>query len=373
MIAGEASGDMHGALLMQAMKNRRPHLRFLGIGGDRMIAEGLEPVRHSKEMAFLGFFEVIRHLGFIRRVFKDTLCAIETHRPAAVIFIDYPGFNLRLAKQVKKLGFRTLYYISPQVWAWGGDRVKKMRRFIDRMLVILPFETDIYRAHGMDVHFVGHPLKDHLKIRSSHNEFFRNGHMDPDAVLVGLLPGSRKQEIRTLLPEMSRACDVIRKHIPECQFALGMAPHLTSEDYTPYIRGSSAIRFIENDTYGLMAHAGAVMVASGTATLETALLGTPMVICYKVSWISYLLGRLLIRIKHIGLVNIVSGRSIVPELIQHRANAGEMGRAILSILTDRNVLARIKQDLNQISELLGEQGASDRAADLVVEFIDGSP
>jgi lipid-A-disaccharide synthase len=369
ILAGEASGDMHGASLMKSMKAKMPSLHFFGIGGDQMIAQGLDSLYHSSQMAFLGFFEVIRHLGFISKVFNKVLNSIKERQPALIIFIDYPGFNLRMAHETKKLGFRNIYYISPQVWAWGRGRVQKIARYIDRMLVILPFEYEIYKEAGMDVHFVGHPLKGTISPGAGRQEFFSHYGLYPDRPVIGILPGSRKQEISKLLPEMSRACDYLKNNITDAQFVLGMAPHLNQNDYLPYLKNKTSIIFIEGDTYGVMAYSKAVCVASGTATLETALLGTPMVICYKISPLSYILGRLLIKLKYIGLVNIISGRQIVPELIQQKANAGSIADTLSNILTSNQTYQQMQKELKQVSEILGKGGASDRASDLILELV----
>ena len=370
IIAGETSGDMHGASLMNAMKTLNSKLVFFGIGGDRMIAEGLEPVQHVREMAILGFFEVIKHLRFIYCVYKDLVRLLRTRNPSLVILIDYPGFNLRFARKSKKMGFRNLYYISPQVWAWKKSRVNQIVKSIDRMLVILPFETDIYRKKGMDVHFVGHPLKGNLSSNQSKPRFCKENALNPNSPIIGLLPGSRKQEISRLLPEMSRACKILQAHLPDAQFIIGMAPHLSEHDYLPYL-DQAPVHFIRRDTYGVMAHADAVWVASGTATLETALLGTPMVICYKMAAPSYYLGRLLVHIRFIGLVNIVAGKMIAAELIQKRANGREMARAILPLINDPIYRNHIKNELERVSDHLGKPGASQRAAALALEMIAG--
>ncbi|MBN2104443.1 lipid-A-disaccharide synthase [bacterium] len=370
IIAGETSGDMHGAALMQEMKKQCSVLRFFGIGGDRMIAQGLEPIIHASEIAFLGFIEVVQHLGFIRQVFQDTLSALKKRRPDLVVLIDYPGFNLRFAAKSKKLGFRNIYYISPQVWAWKKGRINKMAKTIDRMLVILPFEEAFYRNAGMDVHFVGHPLKGMLSFKQNRQQFCRSLKLKADVPMLGLLPGSRKQEISKLLPEMSRACDIVKQQIPKVQFVLGMAPHLRKTDYTPFMKNQTEICLVSNDTYGVMAHSDAVWVASGTATLETALMGTPMIICYKMAPFSYMLGRLLIKIKAIGLVNIIAGEKIVTELIQNDANREKMAGTMIPLIQDQKVRKKIQSQLNHVAELLGEPGASQRAATLTLEMID---
>lgn len=374
MIAGETSGDMHGAELIKAMKTNHPGLVFFGIGGDRMIDLGLHAIRHSSEMAFLGFIEVVKHLRFISRVFDEMLQALNSRQPALVILIDYPGFNLRFARLAKKRGYRILYYIGPQIWAWKKSRLKKMAQTIDRMLVILPFELNLYLEKGMDAHFVGHPLKGNISPKQKRSVFIQTHQLNEDAPLIGLLPGSRKQEIAKLLPEMSKACAFIQAEMPDAQFILGTAPHLKETDYLSFIDKKANIVIVNQDTYGVMAHAHAVLVASGTATLETALFNTPMVICYKITPLSYILGRMLIKIKWIGLVNIIAGKKIVPELIQHHANAWEMATAIIPMLKDENYSGQMKSELHRVSDLLGETGASERAAKLTLEMLkQGAP
>lgn len=370
IIAGEASGDVHGAGLVRHLKRMRPGLQFFGIGGDRMASEGVDTVFHVREMSFLGFFEVLKHLPFVRRVFRKMKTLLKERSPELVLLIDYPGFNLRFAKEAKKRGIPVLYYISPQVWAWGKKRVKKMAQRVDRMLVIFPFEEDLYRREGIEVLFVGHPLKDVVRMDRSKNEFFSELNLDPNTPLVGLLPGSRVQEIRRLLPEMKKAVEILRKEIPSLQVVLGWAPTLSDQVYTPFLEDAGFFIPLRNRTYEIMAHSDAVLVASGTATLETALLGTPMVILYKMSPISYLIGRALVRVKHFGLVNIVAGRKIVPELLQKEATGERMAKEVLTLLGSDAKRQQVKRDLQEVYRKLGEPGATERAANSVVEFME---
>lgn len=369
VVAGEASGDMHGAALVHEMLKKNPGLVFFGIGGDRMRAEGVELVRHAKEMAFLGFFEVLKHYPFIRKVFRQMNGLLDSRKPGLVILIDYPGFNLRFAREVKKRGIPVFYYISPQVWAWGKGRVKKMAEWIDRIAVIFPFEEAIYRRAGVRVQYVGHPLKDSVKSAQSRKDFLTDLGFNPDHPVLGLLPGSRKQEIKKLLPEMIRACQIIRREIPDLQAAVGMSPTLSRFDYEPFVTDFKSIRLVEGKTYEVMGHSDAVLVASGTATLETALLGTPMVILYKMAPLSYLLGRMLVRVEHIGLVNIVAGRRIVPELIQRDANAGKIAAEVLPFLLDKEKNQAVRRELKTVSKRLGKGGASARTAEWVLDMM----
>lgn len=372
ILAGEASGDIHGGSLVRELRKRRPGVRFFGIGGDRLEGEGVEIIHNVREMSFLGFFEVVKHLPFVRQVFREMVALLEERRPSLVVLIDYPGFNLRFARVTKRLGFPVLYYISPQVWAWGRGRIKKIVRRVDRMIVIFPFEEDLYRKEGMDVRFVGHPLTDVVRVNLSKEAFFEELGLNPARPTVGLLPGSRFQEVRRLLPEMIKACVLLREKIPGLQSILGQAPTLSDGIYEPFLREEKSIYPVRNRTYDLMAHTEVVVVASGTATLETAILGTPMVILYRMSRLSFLLGRALVRLKHVGLVNIVAGRKIVPELLQGKASAERIAEEVFTLFSDEELKKKLKRDLEEVSRSLGKSGASERAAEAVLEFMDGN-
>ena len=367
IVAGEASGDMHGAGLVRELKKKRPDYQFSGICGARMEEEGVEPIYHAREMSFLGFFEVVKHLPFIRHVLKDMITLMEKRKPSLVILIDYPGFNLKLAKEAKKRGIPVLYYISPQVWAWRKKRIKKIARRVDRMIVIFPFEEDLYRKEGVDVRFVGHPLRDTVIVNQFKEDFFKEIGMDHSKPTIGLLPGSREQEVRRLLPEMKKACSLLREKISDLQVILGEAPMLPDEVYKQFLSGN--IYPVRNKTYEVMAHSDVVIVASGTATLETALLGTPMVILYKMSPLSFFLGKSMVQVKHIGLVNIVAGEKIVPELIQGKASGKKIAEEALSLLTNKERNKKTKEKLREVSHKLGKKGATERAAEAVVEFM----
>ena len=368
IVAGEASGDMHGAGLVRELKKKNPNYQFFGICGEMMEKEGVEPIHHVREMSFLGFFEVVKHLPFIRQVLKNMTTLMEERKPSLIILIDYPGFNLKLAKEAKKREIPVIYYISPQVWAWRKKRIKKIARRIDKMIVIFPFEEDLYRKEGVDVQFVGHPLCDTVKVNQSKEEFFEEIGMDYSKPTIGLLPGSREQEVRRLLPEMEKACSILRQKIPGLQIILGKAPMLPDKIYKQFL--SENTYSVRNKTYEVMAHSDVVIVASGTATLETALLGTPMVILYRMSPLSFLLGKSMVRVKHIGLVNIVAGKEIVPELIQGKAKGKRIAEEVLPLLTDKERSNKIKEKLREMSHKLGGKGATERTARAVVEFIE---
>ena len=368
ILAGEASGDLHAAELIEPLKARYPEAEFFGLGGDKMAALGTELLFHVRDLAIIGFLEVVKHLPFILRVRKTLKAEIIRRQPDLVVFVDYPGFNLRFAKTVKQMGFPTLYYISPQVWAWGKKRIKQMAQRIDRLLVILPFEKPVYQKSGLDVHFVGNPLKDVVKTTRDRSRYFSDEQLDADKPLLAILPGSRPQEVKGLLPEMADAARRLKMDFPDLQVRVGAAATLDDSAYAPFLDDTMPIR--REKTYDLMAHADLALVASGTATLETAILGTPMIICYQIAPLTYFLGKMLVKIEHIGLVNIVAGRTVVPELIQHEANGERMAQEARAILSDENRYQSICEGLAEASAKLGEPGAAERAAHAVIDLLE---
>jgi len=365
MIAGEASGDLHGAGVVRELKKRQSGVDIFGIGGDRMQAEGMHLIYHVRELSVMGFAEVIKHLPVIRSVERTLEILLTARRPDVLVLIDYPGFNLRFAHKARKVGVKIVYYISPQVWAWNPGRVKRMKGVIDKMLVVFPFEEEIYRKEGIDVEFVGHPLLEVLGRPQSREDFCRRYGFDPSRPIVGLFPGSRKQELERIFPPMLGAADLLMRH-HAAQVAVGAASILAHDFVKSFVREDLPVRILQHATYDLMANADVALVASGTATLETACFGTPMVIVYKTSWTSYIFGRLLIRVKNIGLVNIVAGRTIVPELIQHKAEAVRLADAAAGILTDEQLRTRMREELSRVKSQLGEPGASSRVANAIL-------
>lgn len=365
MIAGEASGDLHGSGVVRELKRLNPNLEIFGVGGDRMRAAGMQLIYHVNELNFMGFAEVLRHLPIIRSVKRALEMVLKFRKPDAVLLIDYPGFNLPFAATAKRNGVKVVYYISPQVWAWHRSRIKRMRGVVDTMLVIFPFEVDLYRKEGVDAEFVGHPLLEVLRSNLDRKGFFKRYGLDPNKKLLGLFPGSRLQEVENIFPEMLKAARVIeREH--GMQAAVAVAPTLDEKQLQPFYN-LEGIHLIKDASYEVMAHSDFALVTSGTATLEMALFGTPMVVVYKTSWPTYLIGRALVRIKNIGLVNIVAGKRIVPELIQHRATGANLAREALKILRDESVLATMRGDLSKVKEQLGEVGASRRVAERVLQ------
>ena len=367
MIAGEASGDLHGSGVVRALKERLPAVEVFGIGGDNMKREGMELLQHISGLSFMGFVEVVRNLRKISALEQEMHAVLVVRKPDVVVLIDYPGFNLRFARRVKKLGIPVLYYISPQVWAWNKGRVKKMKHLVDRMKVVFPFEVEIYRKEGIDVEFVGHPIVERIGSSTTRDEFLRARDLDLSKKLVGLFPGSRLQEIERIYPVMlETAVELQRKF--DVQIAVGVAPNLGKGVLREFAPEGSSVVMVENATYDLMCHADAAIVTSGTATLETGWFGTPMVVVYRTSPITFFIGRLLVDVPSIGLVNIVAGKKVVPEFIQHEMRTDKLVQAVGKILSDENVAREMRNGLSVIKAKLGGPGASARVADGIISL-----
>ncbi|MCE5250062.1 lipid-A-disaccharide synthase [bacterium] len=370
IIAGETSGDLHGSVLMRGMKNSCPDIEFKGIGGSLMIDEGLDALRHTGEMNFMGLAEVIRHIPFIRRTENDIVSLLDSWHPDLSILIDYPGFNLKLAPRIHQRKIPVMYYISPQLWAWHRSRVNLIRRYVDRMVVLFDFEREFYRKYGVDAVCTGHPLLD--IVRSSEDRVaFRASLGAGDGPLIGLLPGSRPQEIERILPAMVGSIGVLRSRIENVTAVIGCAPGLDEESVSKYAAGSG-ISIIHGKTYDIMAHADALAVTSGTATLEAGILGTPMVIVYRTSLLTYLVGRSVVSIDNIGLINIVAGARIVPELWQNNVTPGNIATHIEKMLGDKQLYNLIKQLLGNAKHKLGNPGSTERAVKIACDLLRGS-
>jgi lipid-A-disaccharide synthase len=366
IIAGEASGDLHGAGVVRELKRLSPAVDVYGVGGDKMKREGMEIIYHIHELGFMGFMEVLKHLPFIKTMEYTLEQIVKFKKPDVLILIDYPGFNLRFARIAKRYGVKIVYYISPQVWAWHRSRVKKIRSFVDKMLVIFPFEADFYRAEGIDAEFVGHPLLEVLESKLDRKNFCKRFSLDEKKPIIALLPGSRKQEIDYIFPEMLSAARMISLQ-NNAQIVVGVAPTL-EEEYFRTLYNLKDIHFIKGLTYEVMANADFAFVTSGTATLETAWFKTPMFVVYKTSWLTYVIGRVLVQVKNIGLVNIVAGKMIAPEFIQHKASAKNMAKQAMRLLNDEQRLADLKAKLSDVKVLLGTVGASQRVAERVLQM-----
>ncbi|MEG1572469.1 MAG: lipid-A-disaccharide synthase [Bacteroidales bacterium] len=353
IIAGEASGDLHASNLIKALKQIDPNAQFRCWGGDLMKQEGAELVKHYKNLAFMGFIEVVLHLRTIWHNLRFCKKDILSYQPNVLILVDYPGFNLKIAKFAYKKGFKVVYYISPQVWAWHGSRVKQMKKYIHRLFVILPFEKDFFKSKGMEVDFVGHPLLDALD--SYHSTRLP---ITTEKEIIALLPGSRKQEISTILPLMLSVID----KFPEYTFVIAGSEHIGREFYKPFMSNKN-VEIVFNQTYDLLAKAKAALVKSGTATLETALWNVPEVVCYKGNAISYSIAvRLIKNIKYISLVNLILNKTAVVELIQKELNAKKIEEELLKIVKNKQIINSQQKDFQELREKLGQKGASLRLA-----------
>jgi lipid-A-disaccharide synthase len=314
---------------------------------------------------------VVRHLSFIRDVEHRLDHLLESRRPDVVVLIDYPGFNLRFAAKVKRRGIQVLYYISPQVWAWHRGRVRKMRSLVDSMKVVFPFEVELYRAEGIPVEFVGHPIVERIGASMSRDEFLRSNSLDARKPVLGLLPGSRLQELEHILPTVAEAAMRVSA-ATGAQIVLGVAPNLGAAVVRKHLPDGADIRLVEHATYDVMAHSDAVIVTSGTATLETGWFATPMVVVYRTSPLTYMIGRMLVDVPYIGLVNIVAGNKVVPELVQGSMREKRVEEETLRLITDRGYAQGMRQQLAVIREKLGGPGASGRVADGIIALHEGS-
>ena len=374
IIAGEASGDLHGGNLIREIIKKDHAARIRGWGGELMQEAGAEIVKDYRDLAFMGFTEVIRNLPTILRNIKFCKADILAFKPDTIIFIDYPGFNLRIAEWAHKTGFKTVYYISPQVWAWKESRVKNIRTSIDKMLVILPFEKAFFHKWNYETEYVGHPLIEVIeRFRNSINASIPPaiymagaGPVQPTMPLIACLPGSRKQEILKKLPVMLEAS----RAFPDYQFVVAEAPGQDSGFYDEILKDYPRAGRVKNQTYSLLQHAHAACVTSGTATLETALFGVPEVICYKGSSVSYHIARRLIKVKYISLVNLIMEKPVVKELIQDEMNPENIVIELKKLLSDESTRIRIRKDYADLWALLSQGGnASEKAARLIVDYV----
>ncbi len=363
IIAGEASGDLHGANLIASLKKKDPYAKIRAWGGNLMKKQGATLVKHYRDLAFMGFVEVLLHLKTILRNLSFCKKDILKFKPDAIILIDYPGFNLKIAKFAHKHNIKVYYYISPQVWAWKKRRVHTIKKVVDKMLVILPFEKDFYDDYCVDAHFVGHPLLDELSkikyVNKSH--FIKQNNLNPKKEIIALLPGSRKQEVTRMLEVMLK----VVKMYPEYQFVIGCAPSLPESFYRSLI-GDAKVNLVFNKTYQLLQVASAALVTSGTATLETALLYVPEVVCYKGNQISYLIAKNLIKVKYISLVNLIMDKPVLKELIQNDLTPENISEELKQLLTNHKRQRQLLDDYEDLRYKLGNAGASNNAATIIV-------
>ncbi len=367
IIAGEASGDLHGSNLILALKELSSSFVFEGMGGPMMVKAGLHSFRDINDLAVIGLGEVIGSLKKFKDVFRGLVKKLEEEKPDCVVLIDYPEFNLRFAKEAKKRGIKVIYYVSPQIWAWRRSRINTVKKYVDRMIVIMGFEKDFYAREGVEVEFVGHPLLDSVKTSCPRDEFLKRQGLDPSKKTVAILPGSRRGEITRNLPVMAEAAEAIKEKLGEgVQFMVAKPKDADAELYEE-ILGAEGLRpeLVEDSTYDCVNSSDLAIVASGTATLETAILEKPMIIVYQVSFLTWLAGKLLVRIPYIGLANIVAGKKIVPEFVGFMVDPAKVAGEAVSILLSSERSEGIKASLSAIKIKLGGPGASKRAAEII--------
>jgi lipid-A-disaccharide synthase len=369
IIAGEASGDLHGAALIKELKKLDSDLNFYGIGGNKMKSNDMELIYHSDRMSFLGFVEVVKHLPFIRKVQKELLDEVKIRKTKFAILIDYPGFNISIAKKLKALGVEIFYYISPQVWAWGKGRVKKIRKLISKMLVVFPFEENFYKEKSVNAEFVGHPLIRELNEYNylSKNELINKFGLLPDKEILLLLPGSRKHEVKDIFPAIYLAA---KKIAPKFNFQIVVAcASSVDESLLRETVKENDYKIISGYTYDLMKHSKFGIIKSGTSTLEAGLLNLPMIIVYKASALTYFIGKTLVKLDNIGIVNILLGKTLLPELIQNDVNPEKIFQEAEKILINTEKYNSIKTELNKLHEILGNKNAAENAARIIYNLM----
>lgn len=366
------SGDLIGAALIKELKTLKPHINIVGIGGDKMRAEGMKIIYHSDKMAFLGFVEVLKHLPFIRKVQKKLIDIINNEKIKCIVLIDYPGFNLSIAKKIKPLGVKIIYYVSPQIWAWAKGRIKKVKMFVDKMLVVFPFEVDFYGKENINVEYVGHPLVERVSTYKFLNksEFYSKFNLNTDKEILLVMPGSRKQEVKEIFPEAIKAASKLVIEF-DLQVVVARSKNI-DEKYLLQLSGGEKFVSIDDHNYELMKYSMFGIIKSGTSTLEAGYFSLPMVIVYKTSPLTYIIGKQLVKLDRIGMVNILINEMVVPELIQNNANAENIFKAASNILSDNQVYENLKIKLGKVKEKLGSGGASEKAARSILEILNGS-
>ncbi len=392
--AGEASGDAHGAGVVRELLKREPHARVFGMGGDKMEAEGMEILQHASRMSFMGFAEVVRHLPYIARAKAKLLRAIVERRPDLIILIDYPGFHFSLLRSLKRLGVigvtppapplkqggearngsggdnpKVLYYIAPQVWAWKAGRAKELAQLADAIAVIFPFEVPIFEKLGANVKFVGHPLLDEIGEIPPRGQFLKGLDLQPDDRVVGLFPGSRKQEIRRHLPVLIQTAKLLRRFVPGVKFVLAEAPGVPNDLYDRYLKDDPGITRAFAVSHLVLAHANVSIVKSGSSTIEAAYFGNPFVVYYKVAPLSYMIGKRVVKVPFIAMPNVLVGEKAVPELIQHTVTAENLVAHIMPLLTVPAEMESARTKLKKVRAEFGEPGAAKRVAEMAASLV----
>ena len=367
ILAGEPSGDMHASSLVTAILNSNSKLEFSGIAGNNMIDSGVNALFHIKDMAFLGFVEVIKHLPFILKVEKAIINFVKLNKIKLAILIDYPGFNLRIAKKLKKLGVKVVYYISPQIWAWHQSRIKKIKARVDKMLVVFPFEKKFYEEGNVPVEYVGHPLVERINNYKFKSKSELLTELGSDKEIFLILPGSRKHEIEKHLPELIKTAEIVSDK-NNLQTVVACADNF-DEEYLKQFISSNTIKIVKGNTYNLLKHSKFGIIKSGTSTLEAAIIGLPFVVIYSTSKLTYELAKRLVKINHIAMPNIVAGKTVVREFIQDDVNAKLISNYIQSLLDDSSAFEYLANELNNIKEKLGSTGASENASKIILKLL----
>lgn len=364
IIAGESSGDLHGSNLIKELKKLDSSADFRCWGGDLMEAQGGKIVKHYRDLAFMGFVEVLANIGTILNNLKFCKKDILDFQPDVLVLIDYPGFNMRIAEFAKQAGLKVIYYISPQIWAWRQNRALKIKKVVDEMICILPFEKDFYKKFGMDVHYVGHPLLDAIQMEQIHTALNNGDKKTNHKPVIAILPGSRKMEVKKMLPVM---LDVAR-NFPEHQFVIAAAPSLTEDFFAKFTIGNN-VSITYNKTYNLLLQAHAAIVTSGTATLETALFEVPQVVCYRGNILSYWIAIRLIKVNFISLVNLILNRKCVQELVQNDLTAQNITKELGLLVSNNTYRQKILEGYQELKTILGNSGASAKAANIIFDAI----
>jgi lipid-A-disaccharide synthase len=369
IIAGEVSGDLLGSELAAELMQLNNNIKLFGIGGDKMKEAGVEIIYNINKLAFLGFAEVVRHIPFVKKVQNDLIKVIKEKKIKYIIMIDYPGFNLNFAKKIKPLGVKILYYVSPQIWAWGKRRIKKIKNLVRKMFVVFSFEEKLYKDEGVDVEFVGHPLLDRISRYGflSKENFFEIYNLDTAKDILLILPGSRKFEVEKIFPACIEAALRLKKEF-HLQIVVARAANI-DEKLFEEISPLSGYKIIKDRNYELMRYSKVGIIKSGTSTLESGLFELPMVIVYKTSFLTYFISKSLVRLKNIGMANIVSGENVVPELIQHNVNPDSVYNEVKKILSDSNLFDSIKRKLSNIKIKLGSEEAAKRTAQSIYSLL----
>ena len=376
IITGEDSGDLYGGNLAREIKKLSPDINISGVGGKQMRSAGVDIFCDVSDISVVGFWEVIEKLGLIRRLYKQIIEKFDSGNVKGVVLIDYPGFNLKIAKAAKERGIPVFYYISPQVWAWRKSRVKTIKKYVDKMMVILPFEKEFYQREGVDVEFVGHPLLEVIASNSeaisssNKKEIYKEFGIDDRQIIIGILPGSRKKEIAYMLPEILKASSLIKGKYPSVQFLLPLSQSIEEDYLKNFITSDySYIKIVKGKNYDVMKVSDLLITKSGTSTLEAAIIGTPMIIVYKTSITSYYLAKALVNVTYAGLPNLLAGKEAAPELLQHKMNAKNIAEKTIYFLEKKDGLEQMREEFKNIKYSLGEQGASKRTASIIINHL----